>query len=111
MKRTIFVFGFVLLAAVAISAQLTFNVNDLLNVTRIGDPQISPDGRTVAYTVGVVDKNANKVVTQVYTMNADGSKQRQITMGPSSNSAPRWSPDGKRIAFASANQIWTMKPD
>jgi dipeptidyl aminopeptidase/acylaminoacyl peptidase len=111
MKRIFLIFGFVLAAAFAVSAQLTFNVNDLLNVTRIGDPQLSPDGRTVAYTVGVVNKDANKVITQVYTMNADGSRQRQITSSTSSSSAPRWSPDGKWIAFTNSDQIWVMRPD
>ncbi len=111
MKRLFLIFGFVVLAAVTVSAQLTFNVNDLLNVKRIGDPQLSPDGKTVAYTVGVLNKETNKIVNHIWTMNSDGTKQKQITSGTSSNASPRWSPDGKWLAFAYNGQIWTMKPD
>ena len=111
MKRIFSIFGFVVLAAIVISAQLTFNVNDLLNVKRVGDPQLSPDGKTVAYTVGILNKEANKVVNQIWTMNVDGSKQKQITNGSSSSSSPRWSSDGKWLAFTTGGQIWTMKPD
>ena len=111
MKRIFLAFSFVVIATLVISAQLTFNVNDLLGVKRVADPQLSPDGRTVAYAVGVVDKAANKVVNQIWTMNVDGTRQRQITTGTSSSSSPRWSPDGKLIAFATGGQLWTMKPD
>ncbi len=111
MKRIIFALVIVTVAAFAASAQLTFNVNDLINVKRVGDPQLSPDGKTVAYSIGVVDKAANKTVTQIYTMNADGSKQKQITSEKSSSSGPRWSPDGKWIAYNNGGQIWVMHAD
>ncbi len=111
MKRILSVFGFVLLAAFVTSAQLTFNVNDLINVKRVGDPQLSPDGKWVAFTVGVVNKEENKTLTQIYMMAVDGSGQKQITKETSSSSSPRWSPDGKWIAFTNGGQIWTMKPD
>src|SRR5438552_19112885 len=68
MKRIISIFGFVALAALASFGQATFTVQDLLNVKRFADPQVSPDGRWVAYTVGTVDKAANKVVNQIYVM-------------------------------------------
>ncbi|MEO7539125.1 MAG: S9 family peptidase, partial [Pyrinomonadaceae bacterium] len=111
MKRILSLFGFVLLVAVVASAQLTFSVNDLLGVKRLTDPQLSPDGKTVAYTVGVVDKAANRVINQIFTVGIDGSRPRQITSNPGSSSSPRWSPDGKRIAFITGGQVWTMKPD
>ena len=71
MKRIFSIIGFVAIAAVVAAAQLTFNVNDLLGVKRVADPQLSPDGRVVAFTVGTVDKAANKVVNQIYTVNID----------------------------------------
>ncbi len=111
MKRIFFVYCFVLAAVFSASAQLEFNVNDLINVHRVGDPQVSPDGKWVAYTIGVVNKGDNKTLTQIYTMAIDGSRQKQITDGKSSSSGPRWSPDGKYLAYASGGQIWTMKPD
>ena len=111
MKRIFSAFGFLLFAAVIATAQLTFSVNDLLGVKRVGDPQVSPDGKTVAFTVGTVDKVANRVLNQIFTVNIDGTRQRQITTGNSSSTGPRWSPDGKRIAYNNGGQIWTMKPD
>ena len=111
MKRILFALVIVATAVFAVQAQLTFSINDLINVKRVGDPQLSPDGRVVAFTIGVVDKAANKTVTQIYTMNIDGTKQKQITNEKSSSSGPRWSPDGKWIAYNSGGQIWVVKPD
>src|SRR5260221_6999906 len=111
MKRIFSILGLIVIAGFAISAQLTFKADDLLGVKRVADPQLSPDGKWVAYTIGVVNKEANKVVYQIYIVGVDGSKQRQVTTGSSSNASPRWSPDGKRLAFTAGGQIWTMKPD
>lgn len=100
-----------MIAAFAIAAQLTFSVNDLLAVKRVGDPQLSPDGRTVAFTIGTVDIAANRVINQIYLINIDGTGLKQITSDKGSSSSPRWSPDGQRIAYVTGGQIWTMRPD
>jgi Tol biopolymer transport system component len=107
MSRIFAVFGFVLAAAFVEAAQGTFGVNDMLALKRLADPQLSPDGRTVAFALGTVDKAANRVVNQIYTIGADGKGQRQITPG----STPRWSSDGKKIAYITGGQIWTMDAD
>jgi dipeptidyl aminopeptidase/acylaminoacyl peptidase len=89
----------------------TFTFDEMMKVRRVGDPQTSPDGKTVAFTVGDVDKAANRILTQIYTVSIDGGNVRQITKGDKSNSSPRWSPDGKKIAFTTGGQIWTMDAD
>lgn len=88
-----------------------FTVEDLLKVRRVGDPQISPDGNRVAFTIGDVNWDANKVVTQIYVMSIEGGSMKQLTNGASSATAPRWSPDGKRIAYINGGQVWTMEND
>ncbi|MDQ2747784.1 MAG: S9 family peptidase [Acidobacteriota bacterium] len=89
-------------------AQTTFAFDDLMKIHRVGDAQIAPDGKTVAYTVGDVDKAANRTLTQIYTVSTDGGSPKQITQDAKSSSAPRWSPGGKRLAYTTGGQIWTM---
>ena len=101
MKHLLFTALFVAIGVFASQAQSVFTVNDLINLKRVTDPQLSPDGRLVAFTIGVVDKAANKTVNQIYTIGIDGTRQKQITSNPSSSSSPRWSPDGKWIVYAS----------
>lgn len=92
-------------------AQTGFTIDNLIATKRVGDPQLSPDGRTVAFTVGTVSKAENKTLTHIYTIRIDGSGLKQITTGDKSCSSPRWSPDGKRIAYTTGGQVWTMEPD
>jgi dipeptidyl aminopeptidase/acylaminoacyl peptidase len=89
----------------------TYTIEDLLKVRRVGDPQISPDGKHVAFTIGDVNFDGNKVVNQIYVTSIDGGSAKQLTNGSSSSSAPRWSPDGKKIAYTTGGQVWVMEND
>jgi dipeptidyl aminopeptidase/acylaminoacyl peptidase len=89
----------------------TYTIEDLLKVRRVGDPQISPDGKHVAFTIGDVNFDGNKVVNQIYVTSIDGGSAKQLTNGSSSSSAPRWSPDGKKIAYTTGSQVWVMEHD
>ncbi|MEQ1642441.1 MAG: S9 family peptidase [Pyrinomonadaceae bacterium] len=111
MKRITSILALVLLTASLLAAQSIFTASDMLGLKRLADPQLSPDGRTVIYTVGSVDKVANRVVNQIWSMGVDGSRQKQLTSGSGSSSGGRWSPDGKKIAYNSGGQIWTMDAD
>lgn len=97
--------------ALAQSSPKPFTVPELLKLRRVGDPQLSPDGRTVAYTVTVPDVEANRNRTHIYVVPVTGGQPRQLTDGDSSASSPRWSPDGLRLAYVTGGQIWTMDSD
>ncbi|HEX8708679.1 MAG TPA: S9 family peptidase [Pyrinomonadaceae bacterium] len=98
-----------LASAVAGQATSQFTVNELLKVRRVSDPQLSPDGRMIAYTITDVNMAANRSFTQIYLIPAaGGAEPRQLTNGASSASTPRWSPDGRRLAFVSGGQIQTI---
>ncbi len=88
-----------------------FSIDDLLKVRRISDPRVSPDSKQVAFTMGDVNYDANKVSNQIYVVTIDGRGVKQLTSGAASSSSPRWSPDGKKIAFTTGGQIWVMESD
>ena len=116
MKRLAVSLSIILIAlAAAFVAQAQpkpLTINDLLKIRRAGDPQLSPDGRWVAYIISDLNMEANRRVTQIYLISVDGGEARQLTNAPQSSSGPRWSPDGKKLAFVSAReggpQVWTI---
>src|SRR5262245_3127499 len=72
---------------------------DLLNVPNLTDPQLSPDGRRVVYVLARADWSANKRISHLWRVNADGTSEMAITSGQDGETGPRWSPDSQTIAF------------
>ncbi|MDQ2711233.1 MAG: S9 family peptidase [Acidobacteriota bacterium] len=110
-----------LLAAVSLfSAERTtgrreLELDDLARFHDVANPEVSPDGNWVAYTVSTVDRDADKRLTHIWMANWDGTGELQITNGTESESSPSWSPDGKYLSFVSSragkakgSQIWVV---
>ncbi len=72
---------------------------DLINVPSLTDPQMSPDGKQILYVLAEANWKENRRIRHIWRVNADGTESIQMTNGKDGESAPRWSPDGKRIAF------------
>jgi len=113
MKRFVVLLAVLLpgLCSLAAAQNRTYTIEDLLKVRRVADPQLSPDGKHVAFTIGDVNFDANRVVNQIYVISTDGGSMKQLTSGDKSSTAPRWSPDGKKIAYTSGGQVWVMDND
>ena len=77
-------------------------IEDMHRFHNVGDPQISPDGKWVAYTVGTVDTAADKSDTDIWMTSWDGTQHLRVTSSPDAETAPRWSPDGRYLSFTSS---------
>ena len=100
-------------AALALgSAQRRMTIEDSLALKTISAPQLSPDGKWVAYTVSEWDRENNKRTGHIYLASSDGGRTIKLTNGEKGESGPQWSPDGSRIAFLAdrdkGNQIWLI---
>lgn len=94
----------VLAAADEGHAKRPFVPTDYYSIETPGDPQISPNGKLVAYTVVSIDRKQNRKMTRIWVAPVDGSAEpRQFTTAESASS-PRWKPDGSAIAFVSAHR-------
>jgi len=97
------------------AAKAPFNFEAMMKVARLDDPQLSPDGKLVAFTAQTIDMPANAKPTQIYIVNLDGGTPQRITNDGTVNTRPRWTPDSKRLFFISnrkdGNQIWSMNAD
>ena len=87
---------------------------DSLEQPVLSDPQLSPDGRQIAFVIERAGWKANRRIGHIFRINIDGTNQVQLTFGERGESSPRWSPDSKSIAFTARrdgdtnNQIYLL---
>jgi len=88
-----------LVAIPGFAAKRAFTIQDLYRIRNIGDLHVSPDAKTVLFTLQTSDLSKAKQVRHIWMMDADGKNVRQFTFGEKGESSPIFSPDGKQIAF------------
>jgi dipeptidyl aminopeptidase/acylaminoacyl peptidase len=106
---------FLILAAVSAAQKRPFDADALMQIARISDPSISPDGRAIAFTVDRADIAQNRRIKNIFTVAVAGGLPRQLTQAGNINQRARWSPDSKHITFisdrGSSSQVWIMDAD
>lgn len=90
---------------------------DITRIQFISDPQLSPDGRWVACVVTMLAEDQDEYLSNIWMVDTTGGEPRRFTTGPKRDIAPRWSPDGSRLAFVSERapkqkaQLYVMPAD
>ena len=87
----------------------------MLSLARVGASSLSPDGKTIVYSVGFPNIKENKIRTELFSIASNGSGRRQLTQGIAGLHGARWIQQGRRISYISSEsgepQVWTMAPD
>jgi dipeptidyl aminopeptidase/acylaminoacyl peptidase len=103
---------FALCAPALFAQKRPFDADALLQIKRIGDPQISPDGKTVAFSVSQPDIANNRAARSIWTVQLAGGVPAKLA---DMADRPRWSHDGSTVYYTGtsggASQIWTIRPD
>ena len=102
-------------AGPAFAAGRAMTIDDLLGVKSVSDPQVSPDGKLVVYVMSELDRSTEKSNSDLYLVPVSGGESRRLTTSSGPDNHPRWSPDGKSIAFVStrsgSSQVWLLPLD
>ena len=116
MNRIVFVLCLTLPASLVplpvFAQRRAIKFEDYIALKSVSDPQLSPDGKWVAYAVAAPSLQDNRNISRVWVVEVATGRSRQVTNGPGSDRQPRWSPDGKTLAFISTResgaQVWLL---
>jgi dipeptidyl aminopeptidase/acylaminoacyl peptidase len=127
MNRRAFLFIFIFILAIGFGqfaapaeppAKRPVKIDDFARLRSVGDPQVSPDGKWVAYTVRTTDLEKDKRDTDLWMVSWDGKEEIRLTSSPDGESQPRWSPDNRYLAFLASRgdeeqkkkgaQVWLL---